>query len=147
MYREAGAWLGELRCVGVGSVCKRNRAPEIRRVLANLRSDGALPMRLHGFGVKAEGLAAARTLLWSADSMAWSYRGRVLTRDAEAEAASPQVSFSFASPPSGRDADGHRLSWSPEFAEQWRTKMDAFAHGCALDPATTIDASTPSEIG
>lgn len=142
MYREAGVWLGELRCVGVGSVCKRNRAPEIRRVLANLRSDGALPMRLHGFGVKAEGLAAARTLLWSADSMAWSYRGRVLTRDAETAAASPQTTFAFAPAPSGRDEDGHRLSWSPDFAEQWRTKMDAYAQGTAHVAAAAGDAST-----
>lgn len=64
--------------VGVGSVCKRNSQPaSVARVLQaikRLRPD----LRLHGFGVKLTALQhpAVRDLLYSADSMAWSYHAR-----------------------------------------------------------------------
>lgn len=64
-----GAW------VGVGSVCRRNGNPgEILNILRGiklLRSD----LRLHGFGLKAIALESPeiRELLYSCDSMAWSY--------------------------------------------------------------------------
>ncbi|TPN11692.1 hypothetical protein [Mesorhizobium sp. B2-1-2] len=69
--------------VGVGSVCKRNGDPEaIVEVLTAIHR--ARPdLLLHGFGVKATALmhSAVRALLYSADSMAWSYAARRQGRD------------------------------------------------------------------
>jgi hypothetical protein len=88
---EHGAW------VGVGSVCKRNGTPaQVEDVLIAIyraRPD----LRLHGFGVKFTALASdvVRSLLYSADSMAWSFRARIKGRDGndplEAEAYVRQV--------------------------------------------------------
>lgn len=67
-----GAW------VGVGSVCKRNSDPAtIRAVLLAIKAERP-DLRLHGFGVKRTALASptVRQLLYSADSMAWSYHAR-----------------------------------------------------------------------
>lgn len=67
-----GAW------VGVGSVCKRNSDPAaIRAVLLAIKAERP-DLRLHGFGVKITALASptVRQLLYSADSMAWSYNAR-----------------------------------------------------------------------
>lgn len=64
--------------VGVGSICKRNSNPrEVMRVLEGikrLRPD----LRLHGFGLKTTALKSNYIcqMLYSADSMAWSYRAR-----------------------------------------------------------------------
>lgn len=69
--------------VGVGSVCKRNSNPaSIAAVLLaihRLRPD----LRLHGFGIKvtALGWQLVRDLLFSADSMAWSFAARYQGRD------------------------------------------------------------------
>lgn len=67
-----GAW------VGVGSVCKRNTDPAaIKAVLLAIKA--ARPdLRLHGFGVKITALKSSliRSLLHSADSMAWSSAAR-----------------------------------------------------------------------
>lgn len=73
----AGAW------VGVGSVCKRNGDPAaIEAVLLAIRNAGP-DLRLHGFGVKTTALRSAvvRALLWTADSMAWSFAARKQGRD------------------------------------------------------------------
>ena len=70
--------------VGVGSVCKRNSAPEkiaeVLRAITSTRPD----LRLHGFGVKLTALlnATVRALLSTADSMAWSFAARKQGRDA-----------------------------------------------------------------
>ncbi|HSR90201.1 MAG TPA: hypothetical protein VLK88_02765 [Gemmatimonadales bacterium] len=67
-----GAW------VGIGSVCKRNNSPGAieQQLLAihAIRPD----LRLHGFGVKTTALRSGliRSLLWSSDSMAWSFAAR-----------------------------------------------------------------------
>jgi hypothetical protein len=64
--------------VGVGSVCKRNSRPsEIVAVLEpikKLRPD----LKLHGFGLKTTALTNnyIASLIFSADSMAWSYAAR-----------------------------------------------------------------------
>lgn len=64
-----GAW------VGVGSVCRRNGNPDevanLLRGIKLLRPD----LRLHGFGLKVLALEnpEIRSLLYSCDSMAWSY--------------------------------------------------------------------------
>jgi hypothetical protein len=83
--------------VGVGSVCKRNGDPErIVEVLweiSKVRPD----LRLHGFGVKRTALlnAGVRSMLATADSMAWSFAARKQGRSAndwrEAEAFAARV--------------------------------------------------------
>lgn len=64
--------------VGVGSICKRNANPlEVVRVLDAIKRERP-DLRLHGFGLKTTALANSYicSLLYSADSMAWSYRAR-----------------------------------------------------------------------
>ncbi|PAP94515.1 DUF7221 family queuine tRNA-ribosyltransferase-like protein [Mesorhizobium wenxiniae] len=64
--------------VGVGSVCKRNGAPDkivgVLSAILAVRPD----LRLHGFGIKQTSLLhpGVRELLDSADSMAWSFAAR-----------------------------------------------------------------------
>jgi hypothetical protein len=75
---ERGAW------VGVGSVCKRNAKPQqIEAVLLAIHKRRP-DLRLHGFGVKMTALSSelVRSLLHSADSMAWSFAARYEGRDA-----------------------------------------------------------------
>jgi hypothetical protein len=69
---KTGAW------VGVGSVCKRNGSPlAIEAVLSAIKAERP-DLRLHGFGLKATALRSAVVydLLFSADSMAWSFAAR-----------------------------------------------------------------------
>lgn len=67
-----GAW------VGVGSICKRNAHPfSVARILSAIKR--ARPdLQLHGFGLKLTALKSARirSLLATADSMAWSFSAR-----------------------------------------------------------------------
>jgi hypothetical protein len=75
---ELGAW------VGVGSICKRNGDPNaIAAVLLAIKSERP-DLRLHGFGLKTTALASplVRSLLHTADSMAWSYAARKQGRNA-----------------------------------------------------------------
>ena len=74
----AGAW------VGVGSVCKRNgNARDMAAVLRTIKATRP-DLRLHGFGVKLTALQRTdvRDMLYSADSMAWSFRARKEGRNA-----------------------------------------------------------------
>jgi len=74
----AGAW------VGVGSVCKRNASPaQIFDVLVAIKTERP-DLKLHGFGIKRTALAwgTIRALLYSADSMAWSFAARKQGRNA-----------------------------------------------------------------
>jgi len=70
--------------VGVGSLCKRNSNPRevmrIREAIKKRRPD----LRLHAFGLKITSLKSNYIcdLLFSADSMAWSFRARKNRRDA-----------------------------------------------------------------
>jgi hypothetical protein len=79
-----GDTLVENQWVGVGSVCKRNGTPDaiedVLLAIKQVRPD----LRLHGFGLKIQALerASIRALLYSADSMAWSYAGRRQKRSA-----------------------------------------------------------------
>ncbi len=64
--------------VGVGSICKRNSKPtEIAVILEGIKRERP-DVRLHGFGLKTTALVNAYicSLLYSADSMAWSYHAR-----------------------------------------------------------------------
>jgi hypothetical protein len=69
--------------VGVGSVCKRNGIPEkIIEVLSAIHAVRP-DLRLHGFGIKQTSLLhpGVRAMLYSADSMAWSFAARKQGRD------------------------------------------------------------------
>jgi hypothetical protein len=70
--------------VGVGSVCKRNTdVGQIERILTAIKR--ARPdLRLHGFGLKTTALSSwvVWDLLYSADSMAWSFAARRQGRNA-----------------------------------------------------------------
>lgn len=68
MYAAAGVDLADERLVGVGSVCRRRDARAVIRELEGLR--------LHGFGLKGDTVAACSDALTSTDSMAWSYTAR-----------------------------------------------------------------------
>lgn len=72
-YRETGVDLAAEPVVGIGSVCRRQHIDEIQMIISEVQAAG---VRLHGFGVKNLGLRAYADLLTSADSMAWSFRGR-----------------------------------------------------------------------
>jgi len=64
--------------VGVGSICKRNSSPKEIAIILELIKRDRPDLRLHGFGLKTTALANAYicSLIYSADSMAWSYRAR-----------------------------------------------------------------------
>lgn len=82
--RQYGERLAHGAWVGVGSVCKRNGRPDaIEQVLSAIRAERS-DLRLHGFGLKATALGsgAVRDVLYSADSMAWSYAARMSGRNA-----------------------------------------------------------------
>lgn len=69
--------------VGVGSVCKRNsNIGAIEEVLLAIKQERP-DLRLHGFGVKTTALSSGlvQHLLWTADSMAWSFAARREGRD------------------------------------------------------------------
>lgn len=69
---------------GVGSLCRSNGSPgEVEAILLEIhrrRPD----LKLHGFGLKLTSLASGvvRKLLYSADSLAWSFSARKQGRDA-----------------------------------------------------------------
>ncbi|MBQ1166450.1 hypothetical protein KBZ21_51530, partial [Streptomyces sp. A73] len=67
MYTDAGIDLAAEPIVGLGSVCRRQAPSEINEIVATLHSHG---LRLHGFGVKTQGLSDYGPSLYSADSMA-----------------------------------------------------------------------------
>jgi hypothetical protein len=73
MYEQVGVDLRDEPTVGLGSVCRRQATDEIGRIVERLSRGG---IRLHGFGVKGDGLARYGWMLNSADSMSWSARGR-----------------------------------------------------------------------
>lgn len=73
LYDDHGVQLDQLPVVGIGSVCRRQAEDEISQVLHSVSSLG---IKLHGFGVKMQGLAKGGCALHSADSMAWSFSAR-----------------------------------------------------------------------
>jgi hypothetical protein len=73
MYAAAGVNLRAEPVVGLGSVCRRQASREIDALVSSLEATG---LRLHGFGVKTDGLASYGPLLTSADSFAWSLGAR-----------------------------------------------------------------------
>lgn len=73
LFEREGIDLAAEPLVGLGSVCRRQATAEIGEIAALMAARG---MRLHGFGVKIEGLRRYGQLLTSADSQAWSIAGR-----------------------------------------------------------------------
>lgn len=73
LYERAGIDLTAEPIIGVGSVCRRQSTAEIGDIFQQL---AGLGIRCHGFGVKSDGLRLYGKYLASADSMAWSMRGR-----------------------------------------------------------------------
>jgi hypothetical protein len=73
MYAAAGIDLAAEPIVGLGSVCRRQATSEIDEIVSTFHQRG---LRLHGFGVKTQGLGDYGPELASADSMAWSYDAR-----------------------------------------------------------------------
>ena len=62
----------------IGSVCKRNGNPDqIEDILLAIKAQRP-DLQLHGFGIKFHALQSptVRQLLYSSDSMAWSFAGR-----------------------------------------------------------------------
>jgi len=73
MYRANGIDLTKEALVGLGSICRRQSTDEIAHVVMTLAN---LSLSLHGFGVKTAGVQRYGHYLASADSLAWSFRGR-----------------------------------------------------------------------
>jgi hypothetical protein len=73
LYHDAGVHLTLEPLVGLGTVCRRHDTHEIALVVRELTGCG---LRLHGFGMKSRGVARVGDQLHSADSLAWSSRGR-----------------------------------------------------------------------
>lgn len=70
--------------VGVGSICKRNSHPQIIEYILKQIKAVRPDLRLHGFGLKLTALRrpCIQSLLYSADSMAWSFHARKNGRNA-----------------------------------------------------------------
>lgn len=73
MFEIAGFDLRAEPIVGVGSVCRRQSSNEIGHIMKCLHAKG---LKLHGFGVKTDGLKKYGEYLKSSDSLAWSYGAR-----------------------------------------------------------------------
>lgn len=73
MFEVAGFDLRSEPIVGVGSVCRRQSSNEIAHIMKCLHAKG---LKLHGFGVKIDGLKKYGEYLKSSDSLAWSYGAR-----------------------------------------------------------------------
>lgn len=72
-YADAGVDLSAEPVVGLGTVCRRQATGQIGAIVWTLVRAG---LRLHGFGVKLDGLRQYGYLLVSADSQAGSYGAR-----------------------------------------------------------------------
>lgn len=73
LYAAHGVDLLAEPVVGLGSVCRRQATGQINTIVSVLAATG---LKLHGFGVKTEGIDSYGPLLASADSFAWSYGAR-----------------------------------------------------------------------
>jgi hypothetical protein len=73
MYEDAGVRLDGYTPVGVGSVCRIQAEPVIRRLAEGL---AGLRLRLHWFGLKLTGLPEVWPNIYSSDSQAWGTSAR-----------------------------------------------------------------------
>lgn len=110
LYSEAGVDLVAQPLVGLGTVCRREATDEIVDLVRCLSEHG---LRLHGFGMKKGGLRNVGPLLASADSMAWSTRGRQAWHHDRRRACGNH-----------RDHNGGRSCANcPAWALQWRSQL------------------------
>jgi hypothetical protein len=77
MYERYGVNLRNYRTVGLGSFCRRANVSGVRELVIDLHNER---LKLHGFGLKKDGLALFGDHLVSSDSMAWSLTGRIAGR-------------------------------------------------------------------
>jgi hypothetical protein len=120
-YATAGIDLTAAPLVGLGTVCSREATAEIGAIVWTLARAG---LRLHGFGVKLDGLRTYGHLLASADSMAGSYGARRRV---------------------GRCPHGV-VAWEancPQWARQWRGDVLA---GLAAPYQPDLFAQTPARV-
>jgi len=106
--RQYGSLLEPDQWVGVGSVCKRNGNPDaVEDVLLAIKTQRP-DLRLHGFGLKKTALLrpTVRAMLYSADSMAWSFQGRMDDKDAN----DPRLALEYA-------AEIEMLTGEPSFVQ------------------------------
>lgn len=84
LYERAGIDLRAEPVVGMGTFCRRASARSLVRLVNHLHRSG---IRMHGFGLKTDGLALYGSKLVSSDSLAWSAgarRGRSCGREHKA---------------------------------------------------------------
>ena len=72
-FEAQGVDLRSEPIVGLGSVCRRQATSEIENIVSYFH---AKDLKLHGFGVKINGMKRYGEMLHSADSLAWSYGAR-----------------------------------------------------------------------
>jgi len=120
IYRAAGIDLSKELLVGLGSVCRRQAADEIAQIVTTLANLG---LRLHGFGVKTAGLQRYGQCLVSADSLAWSFRGRHIVGCAHGPPDHPRQPKSEAN--------------CLPFALEWRERLLAACREQGNDPLRT----------
>jgi hypothetical protein len=77
MYGQYGIRLRDYSTVGLGSFCRRANVNGVRELVIELKAE---QLKLHGFGLKKDGLTLFRDHLVSSDSMAWSFTGRIAGR-------------------------------------------------------------------
>jgi hypothetical protein len=106
-YAAAGVDLEAEPTVGVGTVCRRQDTGHARHIMTSL---ARLRLRIHGFGVKIDGLRVYGESMASADSMAWSYRARAHSNERRARGG-PR-------PPCGKRTCAH----CAHFALAWRER-------------------------
>lgn len=73
MYDQAGIDLTKEQRVGLGTFCRRANLHPVQNLVYRLWKDG---LKMHGFGVKQDGLPIMGNHLASADSLAWSLTAR-----------------------------------------------------------------------
>lgn len=77
MYESYGVDLRNYETVGLGSFCRRANVSGVRELVIDLYQHG---LKMHGFGLKRDGLSLFGDYLQSSDSMAWSLAGRIAGR-------------------------------------------------------------------
>lgn len=73
LYQDYGVDLKSFNLVGIGSVCRRQATKDAEEIIKRVNYEG---IRLHGFGFKILGLKNVSDVLYSSDSMAWSFDAR-----------------------------------------------------------------------
>lgn len=73
MYSDYGVDLRLFPTVGMGSFCRRANVAGVKELVEDLFFYG---LKMHGFGLKKDGLRLFRDCLVSSDSMAWSFTAR-----------------------------------------------------------------------